>query len=455
MNNLLFKLNKFKRLQAGGYFDKLGTYSEWDKLFTDMPKLTPTAPKSTTPAGRAKTSSNVFKNPVTDADRKTSNSNKLIGSALSVGSSILNSFDSDLDKQPGDSLRANKLLDYSKNSNLSTGLSTAIGAASALDPSGATAVAKGALDAGAALSNIIDKKDEYGVSKSNFAKAVGNNFNVLGNIQDAVNEGRKYGFGAGLKNFVTFGVSGNNRRADLRDSALNKDRMEDAQAAQGTNIGKIKNNSVYAKKGGYIKYRQNGGGLPPSRNNSSDGDVEVEDGEVLLTNPATLEINSSNAKAKSVSPYGMIIKGDKHGEDTDKDGNEGIRITSDNGAYVGSNYLTIDGAPAKNGQKTVADEMKPLINILSKAKVHSTNPFINNPVMISETNRQLEEIKRKAEIGKFQEGLKKESKKGDINSLITYITQSAPLNDLEEKDREAVKRLISASQLSKSLFSNK
>lgn len=458
MNNLLFKLNKFKRLQAGGYFDKLGSHGEWDKLFSDMPDIKPSSPKAKLPANSGTNTGlfgNVFKSPVTDADKAAANKNSTIGTAMSIGSGILNSLNNNKDKQPGDSLRANKLLDYNNKTGLATGLNTAIGAAASMDPSGTMAIAKGALDAGAALGKLVDKTDEYGVSKNNFTKMMGNNLNPIGNLQEAVNEGRKHGFGAGLKNFVTFGVSGNQRRAELRDKALDYDRKEEAQAAEGTNLGKIKNNSVYSKNGGYIKIRQSGGSIKPKMNSNSEGQVEVESGEVLLTNPSTLELNSSNAKAQSVSPYGMIVKGDKHGEDTDKDGNEGIRITSDNGAYVGSDYLTIDGVPAKKGQKTVADEMKPLINLLNRAHLNKNNPFINNPIMISESNRQLDNIRKQAEIGKFQEGLRKESKKGDISGLISYITTSAPINDLDEKDSNAIKQLINASQISKSLFSNK
>lgn len=435
-----------------GTLSKFGNTSNWDKMAKSGDKLWKniqgytgvlSSGEGDGGSGASTKKSGIFGN-MDETSR-----NKMLGSAMTAGANMISSLNPNNDIQPGDSQRANKSLEFSKKTGLKQGLGAALDVAGTFNP--AIAAASGAVKLGAALGDFVDRKDEYGVSKSKVGKVAGNILNPLGNIQDAFNAGKKGGFGAGLKSFFTYGASYEKDKAGLRDRALGYDRWEEAQATQGTNKGSNMNTSVYALNGAYIKKKKSGGIINPPSDSRKEGDVEVENGEIILGNPRSIEINSPNAKAELVSNYGMIVKGDKHNSDTDNDGKEGIRLTPEGNAYVASNYLTVEGKRARSGQKTVADEMKPYVKFLHKSESESSNPYLSNSFMKAEAQHQLDKIRKKAESNKFKENLKKETKNGSVSSVISFIADNAPMNDLDEKDKAAIKNLIMSRQLTKGL----
>jgi hypothetical protein len=333
---------------------------------------------------------------------------------------------------PGTSARANAMSKaYTKGQGIETGGAALLGAAAIADPTGTMKLIDSGLKVGRAFKNVINPGDEYGVSKSNFAEVMGNRLDPLGRIQQSFNIGKRHGFGQGLKDFVTQGISGNNLMKQDVQRMENKDENEDMRMRQGMNQGAYRNDSVYAKMGAKIK---------PFYTNK-EPNVEIEDGEIVLGNPIKIGI-IGNATTSLESKYGAMFHGDKHGEDSDKDGKEGIPLTSGE-AYVASEHLGLNGKKSGPGNKSVANEMKPYLKFLNGGETNPMDPYKNNPVAIKETNRQLGLLKNDAEKGKFLEGINKELKNKDRNvkDILSYISQNAPMEDLTPEEQGQVSEI--------------
>lgn len=350
--------------------------------------------------------------------------------ALNMGATGLNSLSRK--PQPGTSARASAMgQSYTKGQGIESAGAGLMGVAALADPTGTMKIADSAMKLGRAASNVINPGDEYGVSKSNAAEVAGNVLDPFGRMQQTFNIAKKKGLMEGIKDFYSFGVSGNNLMKQDVQKAENKDENEDMRMRQGMNQGAYRNDSVYAKMGAKIK--------PFYTNNEPN--VEIEDGEIVLGNPTKIGI-IGDATTSLESKYGAMFHGDKHGVDSDKDGLEGIPLTSGE-AYVASEHLGLNGKKSGNGNKSVANEMKPYLKFLNGGETHPMDPYKNNPVAIAETNRQLGLLKNEAEKGKFLEGINKELKNKDrsVKDILTYISQNAPMEDLTPEEQGQVSEI--------------
>jgi hypothetical protein len=363
-------------------------------------------------------------------DDTDNNSKRNWSMALDMASVGLNSLANK--PNPGTSARANAMSQaYTKGQGIEKTGAGILGAAALADPTGTMKIVDSAVKAGRALGNVIDPGDEYGISKSNAAKVTSSILDPLGRIQQSFNIGKRHGFGQGLKDFATAGISGNNLMKQDVQRMENKDENEDMRMRQGMNQGVYRNDSVYAKMGAKIK---------PYYTNK-EPNVEIEDGEIVLGNPTQIGI-IGDARTSLESKYGAMFHGDKHGEDSDKDGLEGIPLTSGE-AYVASEHLGLNGKKSGPGNKSVANEMKPYLKFLNGGETNPMDPYKNNPVAIKETNRQLGLLKNEAEKGKFLEGINKELKNKDrsVKDILSYISQNAPMEDLNAEEQGQVSEI--------------
>jgi hypothetical protein len=213
----------------------------------------------------------------------------------------------------------------------------------------------------------------------------------------------------------------------------------------GTNKGNYANYSVYAKKGKNI--------LNEPYKNVKQPNVEIEHGEIYLGNPGSVT-KYGKAGTSLDSKYAAKFEGDWHGEDTDKDGMEGIPLNAPEG-YIASNFLGLDGKPVKGQKdskktgKTVADEMTPLIEFLHKAEQNPKDLYKNNPAVIKQVLNQLEKMKNTAEQNKFREELVKmlRDKQGfNLEDVFEFIKQNAPMEDMTPEQQESLNQLMAGNQ---------
>lgn len=347
--------------------------------------------------------------------------------ALDMGATGLNSLARK--PNPGTSARASAMgQSYTAGKGIESAGAGLMGIAAMADPTGTMKIADSVMKLGRAASNVINPGDEYGVSKKNSAEIAGNILDPLGRVQQTFNIGKKHGFGEAVKDFATFGVSGNNLMKKDVNRMEDKDENEDMRMRQGMNQGTYRNDSVYAKFGAVIKPKYN----------SKEPNVEIEDGEVVLGNPTQIGMKG-NASTSLESKYGALYHGDKHGVDSDNDGLEGIPLTSGE-AYVGSEHLGLNGKKSGPGNKSVANEMKPYLKFLHGGETNPRDPYKNNPVAIAETNRQLGLLKNEAEKGKFMEEISKQLKNKDrsVKDLLSFISENAPMEDLNAEEQAQI-----------------
>ena len=352
-----------------------------------------------------------------------------------AASSLLSNFGNQ-NKNNAQDPTVGKIMKGYNDSGLSGTLSTGLDAASSLDPTGTTAIVNAALKVGKGVGNLVKNENEYGVSQSGAQEVIGNVFDPLGHVQQSLNIGKKHGFGEGLKNFATFGYTGNKLMEE--DQKRGEDRVDYKSMAerQGLNKGNYRNDSVYAKRGVNLQSQ------PLS--NKKKPNVEIEDGEILLGNPGSTT-KYGNVTNSLTSKFATKFHGDKHGEDTDKDGMEGIPLNSDSG-YIASNFLGMDGRKVnkQNGGKTVADEMTPLIDYLHQTEQNSQDAYRNNPVAIKEVLRQLEGMKNTAEVNKFRVELEKMIKNQEIplEEVFAFIQQNAPTDDMSPEQLQGLEGMM-------------
>ena len=348
------------------------------------------------------------------------NSPSTWGTALDLGAGFAKTLGAK--KQPGLSARANAISkQYNDPNYINTIGGAGLGIAAMVDPTGISKLIDSGVKLGKGAKSLINPGNEYGVSTNSVAEVAGNMLDPLGRLQQSFTTGMKHGIGEGIKDFATFGVSGNNLQKKAVKEGLNADKKDDMQMRQGMNQGAYRNDSVYAREGAHVK---------PNYKNDLEKNVEIEDGEIVLGNPTTIDM-TGNATTSLESKYGAMFHGDKHGQDTDGDGQEGIPLRSGE-AYVASDYLGVNGKRAGKGNKSVAQEMKPNLAYLSSAEKNKLDPYSNNPIAIAEMNRQMHAIKRDAERNKFMEEVSKMSKKKDrnMNELLSFVTENAPKEDM-------------------------
>ena len=315
------------------------------------------------------------------------------------------------DQAPAYGRRSEKATNEYRNTAIQEGLGTALSIAGQFDPTikmidSAYKISKGVGDA-------IAQRDQYGISKSRFGEAASSVLDPFGWVQRSVNTGKKHGFGEGLKNFVTLGDSGRDLAKQDLAKAKRQDLLDEASLRQGKTQGSYKNNSIFAQKGGIIR---------PKLNTSGEPNVEVEDGEIILGNPNNMTLYGQ-AGSSMRSPYAIKVHGDKHEQDTDKDGMEGIPMKVDEGTYVASNYLGVDGKKAKNG-KTVAKAIEPYVKNLSKAQEDPQNAYKNNPQYIAHHKMEINRIINEAEQNKLKQEVyktfKESNKVKELNQEYMY-----------------------------------
>ena len=273
---------------------------------------------------------------------------------------------------------------------------------------------------------------------------VSNIFDPIGRIGETLQVMKDRGIREGVENFLTFGISEDRRRNKIQQE-LTKRSDEIKAMNAGTNKGNVYTHGIYAKKGKNI--------LTEPSKNIKKPNVEIEHDEIYLGNPGNVT-KYDDATTSLTSKYATKFHGDWHGEDTDKDGMEGIPLNAPDG-YIASNYLGLDGRPVKGQKdskktgKTVADEMTPLIKFLHDAEQNPKDLYKNNPAAIKQVLKQLEKMKNTAEKNKFREELIKmlRDKQGfDFESILAFIQENAPVEDMTPEEQQALQQIIGGGQ---------
>jgi cytochrome c553 len=280
------------------------------------------------------------------------------------------------------------------------------------------------------LLDAIDQKDEYGRSKSKAAHLITNLLDGTRVVNIAVDDFKKGDVKSGIANLATAGMYGQ-VQMDKTKEAVDKQKE-----FKENRLSRFKNDDTGTTKSGiYARY---GKEITTPRNVLNDNwNAEIENGEIVIDtsgkNIPNIRYGGTNTYASLQSPYAVKFTGDKHGEDSNKDGQEGIPIKAAEGLYVASNYLGLDGKKVKKGQKTVAQEMQPIVESLSNADTNSMDAYKNNDEFITHQLKQLEEMKNDAEASKVAEELKKllSKKDRDMGEIAAFIQQNAEylLND--------------------------
>lgn len=311
-------------------------------------------------------------------------------------------------------------------------------------PNPITQAISGFYQLGTGIRKVISPEDQYGVPK-NFVAASGISPSYA--LQKSINIGKGYDrkgrdlkdrSGKGFASFISHGITGQKEMNKMRDSAINRSRVEEAGRRRGLNKGNEPGNfSVYAKHGSHLTlnpfYSQQGKNQP---------NVEIEDGEYFLGNPGEVTKFGKNVRTSDRSQFGAKFHGDKHGRDSDGDGMEGIPLKAPEG-YVFSDYLSSNGKKVNKGKKgrkkqdggmTVAEEVAPSMKHMSMADENSQDRYTNNPEGLANDQRNVEQIKNKAEQGKFMEDLAKQLKSKDRNfdEILNFIQESAPTEDMDQ-----------------------
>ena len=272
--------------------------------------------------------------------------------------------------------------------------------------------------------DAIDQKDEYGRSKSKVAGAVTNFHDPSRVVNIVVDDFKKGEYSTGVLNALTAGIYGQFKMDDKvaaadANVAFRKDRES---KFDGSQQGTTKS-GIYAREGKEI--------TTPRNVLNDKWNAEIENGEIVIDttgkNIPNIRYGGTNTHASLQSPYAVKFTGDKHGQDSNKDGQEGIPIKAAEGLYVASNYLGLDGKRAKKGQKTTAQEMQPIVESLANADTNSMDAYKNNDEFITHQLKQLEEMKNDAEAAKVAEELKKllSKKNRDMGEIAAFIQQNA------------------------------
>ena len=282
--------------------------------------------------------------------------------------------------------------------------------------SGINPLVGAAINVGTGLSGAVKGKDKHGIANSEAQEVIGNIISPSEKFKESIAVGQRFGGAEGLANYFTFGASGRRKRLEDIERARKEDQFIEGrknlfnESGQGAN----KNSTIYARYGKEIK-------TPRNRLNGN-WNAEIEDGEIVLGDPSQMEIGG-NAKSSLVSPFAAKFNGDKHGVDSDGDGQEGIPIKAQEGAYVASDYLGLNGKKAKGKEKTVSKVMEPIVDSLANADTNSPDVYKNNPQFIENQLNQLESIKNEAETNKasveFKKLLNKRNKQpGELSQFI-------------------------------------
>lgn len=321
---------------------------------------------------------------------------------------------------------ANQMNKFNK-TGIQQGIGTALDTAAMLDPTGTMKIVNAGAKLAAAAGNVINPGNKYGYSDSNAAEVAGNILNPAKHIQQSFTIGKQYGAKEGIKNALTFGVSGNKLQKEQVNKGLKRDRDLEMSLHSGNNVGNFKNNSVFAQKGAYIKSTK--------AKDNEEPNVEIEDGEIYIGDISNVK-RFGNSRTSMESKYAAKFHGDKHGEDKDKDGKEGIPLMSE-GAYIASNYLGVDGKKARDG-KTVAKEMTPYVEYLADAEQNKSDKYKNNPVAIAYQLQTINAIKNDAERNKFKENLRKElnDKNSTFDSMLNFMKNNLPEQDMTSNQKQ-------------------
>lgn len=321
------------------------------------------------------------------------------------------------------------------------GANAALGIAATFDPTGTSQIVKGALDLGKGASNLIKNKDEYGISQSGTQEVIGNVLDPIGRIQDSINHGKRYGTGEGLKNWATFGVSGRNTLKDSVSKAKRAEDIEEANLSYGMNKGDYRNDGIYAQKGAYLEH-------VPRNIPHGKPDAEIEDGELIIGNPRAVN-TIGNVGTSMESDYAVKVHGDKHGQDTDNDGMEGIPVQSKEDVYIASDYLGVDGKKAGKGNPTVAKKLEPNVNFLHQAQKTPEDPYKNNPIAIALQKKQIEKTINEAERNKFKQEIAKVAKKKNTSlEDIVEVLKQMPQQNITPDEKLILESAIKSNQQS-------
>lgn len=311
---------------------------------------------------------------------------------------------------------------------------------------GAAPIVKGiqaGLGVGKAVGNLMPT-DKYGETTNIAGQVVKSALNPLGTLDAARDLYKDSGdLGLAAADLLSFGTAGRKYRKAQYKRAEDRQKELDALGTMSEQQGNYRNDGIYAKKGLDIR------NLPMHTKNYN---VEIEDGEIFLGDTSSVS-HDSNSNSSMRSKFALKMHGDKHGEDTDKDGQEGIGFNSEEG-YIASNYLDLYGRPVKGKKgkklkgkkgKTVAQEMEKGVKFLSEAEANQSDPYKNNPVAINAVLDDLQSKKSMAETNKFRRELEKMLKDDNIDlaEVINFITENAPVDDLSQEQTQAIEQLVS------------
>ena len=285
---------------------------------------------------------------------------------------------------------------------------------------------------------MIAPEDDYGIKNK-----AGKFFQTAFNPSSLISENATSSGTAGdkLMNIVTMGIWEESRKEKLRDMALAEQKQRDERAGQfNQNVEGVTGTNFFSKLGGDLRV------LPYNTLNMKHKPkytAEIEDGELMIGPDIGSVLHGGNSSASMVSEFAAKFNGDKHGQDTDGDGQEGIPVVAKEGMYVASNYLGLNGKKAKKGQKTVAQEMEPIVESLAKAE-EGGDAFDSNKQLVKHQLLELENMKNEAEANKAIEELKSmlSKKDRDMDEIAMFIQENGQYLGLgETQSQEAIPQM--------------
>ena len=247
-------------------------------------------------------------------------------------------------------------------------------------------------------SKMIAGEDEQTGEADPARRAIANQLSPSSRHESGMKTGAEFGAGYGVLEGL-FGLPiGDYMRAEKRKKAEKENQWDKDRNSMfsDSNTGLKRNDTIYARDGAMIK---------PTNVKNGKWNAEIEHGEIVLGDPSKMQ-HGGKSSTSMVSPYAAKFNGDWHGKDTDGDGQEGIPIKAQEGDYVVTNFLNMNGTPALKGEKTVAKKIEPLVKSLSKAH-SSKDRYTNNKQFINNQVNKINNIVSLAEKNKqFQESLK-------------------------------------------------
>lgn len=320
-------------------------------------------------------------------------------------------------------------------------MSTATGVVSAINP-----MIGGIVNAGRGLAKTIRAEDkDTGIAQSAFQHGLTNLLSPSTKMENVIKSFKKGRAGAGVLELLTgMPVSYYLDKETEAKADKAQQRDESRKAMFSNNVeGNRRNDTIYAKYGKQITNRPNRlkQGLNPN--------AEIEDGEYAIGNPKTM-FHGGDSNTSNVSEFGAKFHGDKHGQDTDGDGQEGIPIEAEEGTYIASNFLGMNGKKAKKGEKTVAKEIEPIMESLAEADDDSQDAYKSNPQLVENQLSVLNEKIKEAETNKAKEKLKQLTRKKDINpaEIQQFIQENAQylMSDQEPTEGKELPKLQKGQQ---------